>query len=435
MSATIFALASGQGRAAVAVLRISGPATRALLEQVAGAIPLPRHAALVTVRHPHTGETMDRGLVLWFPAPRSFSGEDSAELHLHGSRAVVAAVLAALAAWPGCRLAEPGEFTRRAFLNGKMDLAAVEGLADLIEAETEAQRRQALRQLDGALGRWVEALREPLLDALALAESAIDFADEADVSASALEDAAARAAALAAVIQMELARSRAGERIRDGFVVTIAGPPNAGKSTLLNALARREVAIVSPHAGTTRDPITIDLDLGGYAVSLIDTAGLRDSADPVEREGVARARTKAEGADLVLWLEDALAPPVPAAFGTVPMVTVGSKADLPGRRGDGYAWLVSAETGAGLGELTAHLRSRVEEHLGGGETALVTRLRHRRALEIAETALNRVAATREDAELAAEDLRAAAATLGSITGRIDVEDILGAIFERFCIGK
>ena len=291
---TIFALASGAGRAAVAVVRLSGPHCGEVLRGLTGSLPSPRRAVLTGIRHPASGAVLDRGLVLWFPGPASFTGEDSAELHLHGSRAVVAAVLAALGAVPGCRLAEPGEFTRRAFLNGKLDLAAVEGLADLIDAETEAQRRQALAQLGGVLGRWVEDLRAGLLDALALAESAIDFADEGDVASDALSGAADRAAAVAQAIQAELDKPQAGERIRDGVTITIAGPPNAGKSTLLNALARREAAIVSPHAGTTRDPIEIGLDLGGFAVTLIDTAGLRDTSDPVEQEGVLRARKRAD---------------------------------------------------------------------------------------------------------------------------------------------
>ena len=430
---TIFALATGTGRAAVAIIRISGPHAASALRAMTGLLPAPRQAALVSIRDPQTDLVLDRGLVLWFPAPYSFTGEDCAELQLHGSRAVVAAALRSLSALAGCRVAEPGEFTRRAFLNGKLDLAAVEGLADLIDADTEAQRRQALRQLDGALGRWVENARERLLECLAWTEAAIDFADEGDIGDSALKMAVEEIERLASSIKLENG-AHAGERVRDGFVVTIAGPPNAGKSTLLNALARREAAIVSPHAGTTRDPIEVDLDLGGYAVLLIDTAGIRDTVDPVEQEGVARAKARAASADLVLWLQPASERPEPLTAGFTRLWTVGTKADLVAGPPTEFDVTLSAPTGLGLDTLVDRLTALVATELAGGESALVVRLRHRHALEEAAKALDR-ATCADDAELVAEELRAANTALGRITGRIDVEDILGAIFSRFCIGK
>ena len=433
---TIFALASGAGRAAVAILRLSGPRSSEALRGLAGSLPRPRVAALRVLRHPATGAELDRAIVLWFPAPHSFTGEDCAELQVHGGRAVVVATIEALGAFPGCRLAEPGEFTRRAFLNGKLDLAAVEGLADLIDAETEAQRRQALRQLDGVLGRWAGGLRERLLEARASAEAAIDFADEGDIGARTLEEAVAQAAAIAAELRRELARPPSGERIRQGFVVTLAGPPNAGKSTLLNALARRDVAIVSPHPGTTRDLISVDLDLDGYAVILIDTAGIRETTDPVEQEGVARARARAAASDLVLWLQDVReAPTPPQNLNSV--WTIGTKADLASDRTTevgGYDVIVSAQTGQGLSLLTARINACVTES-ATDDAALITQQRHRTALAEAEASLSRVERVALDPVLVAEELRMASRAMGRITGAIDVEEVLGAIFARFCIGK
>ena len=432
---TIFALASGAGRAALAVVRVSGPATRDALARLAGLLPPPRTATLRAVRD-MAGDVLDRGLLLWFPGPASFTGEDAAEFQLHGGRAVVAAVLEALVAVPGCRPAEPGEFTRRAFLNGRMDLGAVEGLADLIDAQTQAQRRQALRQLDGVLGRWVERLRRDLLSALALTEAAIDFAEEDDLVATFEADIERLAAGVARMVAEQLARDARGAKLRDGVAVAIAGPPNVGKSTLLNALAGRDVAIVSAHAGTTRDPILVELELAGYPVQLIDTAGLRETDDPVEREGIARARARAASADLVLWLcqgPDACAPTT-ATGGAV--WTVATKADLgPGPAGSDFA--VSAHTGAGLDALVAALGRFSGEALVGGEDAVVTRLRHRAALSLAQGHLDRIAAAgqRRDLELVAEDLHEAMDALAGLVGQIGTEEVLGTIFARFCIGK
>src|SRR5579884_2733047 len=310
---TIFALSSGRPPAAIAVVRISGPRAGAALEHLIGRVPPPRQAVLARVRDPQSGETIDQALALWFPAPRSETGEDVAELQLHGGHAVIAGVLGALAKVSGCRPAEAGEFTRRAFENGRLDLTAVEGLADLIAAETRAQRRQAVGQMRGILGRRAEGWRGALIEAQALVEAGIDFADEADVPDDLVEPALALARRLGDEITAVLADSSRSERLREGLTVAIAGPPNAGKSSLLNRIARREAAIVSPYAGTTRDVIEVHLDLDGWPVTLVDTAGIRATGDPVEMEGVRRARARAAAADIVLWVVDAHAWPGPAA--------------------------------------------------------------------------------------------------------------------------
>src|SRR5271165_3085995 len=301
---TIFALSSGRPPAAIAVVRLSGPQASVALEKLIGRVPEPRKVALAHVRDPADGEPVDEALALWFPGPRSETGEDMAELQLHGGAAVVSAVLEALSVIEGCRLAEPGEFTRRAFDNGRLDLTEVEGLADLIAAETPAQRRQAYRQLKGLIGDQAEAWRRQIIDAQSLVEARIDFSDEADVPEDLIGPALYAAQQLRSKIAVALADGGRGERLRDGLVVAIAGPPNAGKSTLFNRLARREAAIVSPFAGTTRDVIEVHLELDGYPVTVLDTAGIRDSAEPVEQEGVRRARARATEADLVLWVTD-----------------------------------------------------------------------------------------------------------------------------------
>ncbi|MGI4765465.1 MAG: tRNA uridine-5-carboxymethylaminomethyl(34) synthesis GTPase MnmE, partial [Janthinobacterium lividum] len=346
------------------------------------------------------------------------------------------AVLTALAAVPGCRPAEPGEFTRRAFLNGKLDLGAVEGLADFIDAQTEAQRRQALRQLDGALGRWVDGLREDLLAALALAEGAIDFAEEDDLVVTLESELDRLVDGVSSRIAAELGREERGLRLRDGLAVAITGPPNAGKSTLLNAIAGREVAIVSAQAGTTRDAVTVDLELGDYPVQLIDTAGLRETDDAIEREGMARARARAASADLVLWLHPADRAALPDVETGGAIWTVATKADLEGG-GQGGDHRVSAVTGEGLDALVAALGRFAAEALVDGESAVITRLRHRTALEAAQVHLGRVQAAGQgrDFELVAEDLRGAVAALSALVGQIGTEEVLGAIFARFCIGK
>ena len=450
---TIFALSSGRPPAAIAVVRISGPRAGDALKALAGRVPEPRRASLARLRDPANGEMIDEALALWFPGPNSETGEDTVELQLHGGRAVIAAVLAALSRVEGCRPALAGEFTRRAFENGQLDLTRVEGLADLIGADTEAQRRQAFRQLKGLLGDKAEGWRKRLIDAMALVEARIDFPDEADVPENLVAPALEATRALAEDIEATLADGRRGERLREGLVVAIAGAPNAGKSSLLNRIARRDAAIVSPHAGTTRDVIEVHLDLDGCPVTLLDTAGIRDSADPVEREGVRRARERAAAADLVLWVIDAATGgeiPLDMLAGEFPEAKkwlIWSKVDLIStlrvkslksviHRLDYPCYFISSETEAGFDALLPALVSYAAEFLGSTEPALVTRERQRHALEETLAALRRVLAEGHRGEdLIAEDLRLAARALGRLTGRVDVEDILDVIFRDFCIGK
>jgi tRNA modification GTPase len=433
MTDTIFAPATGFGRAAVAVIRISGPQTSAFLHAVAGNLPEPRRLSLRRLRDPQSGEPLDQALVAWMPGPNSFSGEDQAELHLHGSLAVRAAVLRALSAFDGCRAADPGEFTRRAFLNGRMDLSSVEGLADLIDAETEAQRRQALRQLEGALGSLVERWRERLISALARLEAALDFSDEGDVPAHLEAEAGTILADMQREIAGTLAEAHRGERLREGFVVVLAGPPNAGKSTLLNVLAKRDVAIVSAVPGTTRDAIEVRCDLGGLPVTFVDTAGLRASTDPIEQAGMERTRARLGTADMTLWLE------APDAHDAAPagaaVVTVATKADLSPAMGDAEL-AISAVTGAGLEALLRRIQNEAQVALGQGD-GVVTRERHRAALTRADDALHRAATALAagQSELATEDARLALRAIGEITGRVDVEHVLDRLFASFCIGK
>jgi len=446
---TIFALSTAAGRAAVAVVRVSGPRAASALTALTGR-PLPpaRMATRAQLRDSMTSTVLDEALVLWFPAPRSFTGEDMAELHLHGGRAVVTGIIAALGRQPGFRLAEAGEFTRRAFDAGKLDLAEVEGLADLIAAETEAQRRQALRQLAGELGQLTEAWRERLVRALAHAEAEIDFPDE-DLPGGLMAALKPVLDGLIGEIRRQLDDEHRGERLRDGVSIAIIGPPNAGKSSLLNRLARREAAIVSATAGTTRDVIEVQLDLGGYPVIVADTAGLRDLQgtpsphDEIEREGMRRALARAEAADLKILVLDASQPEVdPAVHRLVDRDTlvVANKIDIAaGRmpRLDGpSAYNVSAKTGAGLDAFVAALQAEVAARLATADTAapIITRARHREALRECGAALER-ARGGAAAELIAEDVRLAARALGRITGRVGVEDVLDVIFREFCIGK
>jgi tRNA modification GTPase len=434
-SSTIFAVATGFGRAAITVIRISGPRTRFILETIAGGVPQPRRLVLRRLRAPGSAEALDQALVAWMPGPQSFTGEDQAELHIHGGVAARNAVVSALARITGCQAAAPGEFTRRAFLNGRMDLSSVEGLADLIDAETEAQRRQALRQLEGALGGLAEAWRERLIEALAQLEAALDFSDEGDVPGH-LESAAATVVAeLGATIGQNLADARRGERLRDGFVVVLAGPPNAGKSTLLNALARRDVAIVSDRPGTTRDAIEVRCDLGGLPVTFVDTAGLRESDDPVEQAGMARTRAQLGSADLTLWLVAPDAPGEAAPEESGPVLRIATKADVAPGHGEADM-SVSALTGTGLESLLDRIESEAQAALGSGD-AVITRERHRGALTRARDALGRAGDALDEGrtELAAEDVRLALRAIGEITGRVDVEQVLDRLFATFCIGK
>lgn len=428
---TIFALATGSGRAALAVFRVSGPATRAVVAAIAGELPPPRRAALRLMRDPGSGEPIDRGLALFFPAPHSATGEDYAEFHCHGGRAVGKALAAALARQPGVRAAEPGEFVRRGFAAGKLDLSQVEALADLIDAQTAAQRRQALRLAEGALRRPAEAWRGALIETLALVESALDFSDEGDVGAFRHADLVARLAPMATEIAAALRGNPASERLRDGFQVMILGRPNAGKSTLLNALVRREIAIVSPTPGTTRDMIEAHLDVEGLPVTFIDTAGLREAGEGIERIGVDRVRARLGDADLGLWLSESAdwtdAPEHPELLG------VATKTDL---RPAPDGWLgVSGARGDGIGALLEEIGRRGRERMGDGGAALVGRARQRAALETTLAALTAAQEAGKPLELTAEDLRAAAAALGRLTGAVDVEDVLDAVFARFCVGK
>jgi tRNA modification GTPase len=438
---TIFALSSGRLPAAIAVVRISGSNARVGLETFGVKLPEPRRAARARLIDPDSRETLDDALALWFPSPRSETGEDTVELHLHGGRAVLAKVFAVLGSLKGFRPAEAGEFTKRAVLNGKMDLANAEGLGDLVSAETEAQRRQAMHQYQGALSKKVEAWRERLIEAMALVEANLDFSDEADVPENLISPAAETARKMLSEIEAALADARRGERLREGFSVAIAGAPNAGKSTLLNALAQRDVAIVSDIPGTTRDVIEVALDLNGVPVVLIDTAGIRDTADPIEMEGVRRATARAEAADLVLLLvgpEGAAALSLSRADQVIwPIRTKADLFDSDSKRSliPKDSVMVSAKTGMGIDDLLKRLSREAERF--AGQPALVTRERQRVALrEAAERISSALALTKPgQEELFAEELRLAARSLGRITGRVDVEDVLDKIFSSFCIGK
>ncbi|MBV8653475.1 MAG: tRNA uridine-5-carboxymethylaminomethyl(34) synthesis GTPase MnmE [Alphaproteobacteria bacterium] len=437
---TIFAPATASGRAGIAVIRISGPASGAALAALSCAVPPPRRATRARFIDRATGERIDDGLVLFFPGPASVTGEDVAELHLHGSRAVIEGVVSVLAAQPGLRLAEPGEFTRRAFENGKLDLTAAEAIADLVAAETAAQRRQALRQLDGELGRLYDDWRARLLRSVAHIEADIDFPEEGLPPETAV---AARRAVdeLMAEIAAHLADGRRGEILRDGVSVAIVGPPNAGKSSLINALSRRDVAITAAAAGTTRDVIEVRLDLLGYPVILADTAGLRDARDPIEAEGVRRARSRAESADLVLVVLDASRPDEIGAVGEWldrDALVALNKIDI-GEDLDRAVWPrksipISVRTGEGMPVLLEALGAAVRDRFALATAPSLTRARHRTALETCLAALKRSQAATL-AELRAEDLRLAGRALGQITGRVDVEELLDIIFRDFCIGK
>jgi tRNA modification GTPase len=460
---TIFALSSGPPPSAIAVIRVSGPRARIALEAMIGRVPEPRRATLAKVRDPATSEVIDEGLALWFPGPKSETGEDMAELQVHGGRAVIAAVLNALAGLDGFRLAEPGEFTRRAFEHGRMDLTAVEGLADLVAAETEAQRKQALRQLRGNIAEQAEAWRTRLIEARALIEAGIDFSDEGDVP----KNLAREALAIIRPVADEIAQAGHGhgERLRDGLQLAIAGAPNVGKSTLLNRFAKRDAAIVSPYAGTTRDVIEVHLDLKGFPITIRDTAGIRPTEDPVEQEGVRRARQSAAAADLVLWVLDVrdvgvMTAPVAdqGQLAHTPVCFVLNKTDLLDATTRGAIealiqgpqpahalpqrgrFLVSAVTGEGVDNLIEAIAKFAGEFFRA-EAVLITRERHRQMLQEASAALAGALALDQAygvegrEEVIAEQVRMATRALERLTGRVDVEDVLDVIFREFCVGK
>ncbi|MET0308901.1 MAG: tRNA uridine-5-carboxymethylaminomethyl(34) synthesis GTPase MnmE [Sphingomonas sp.] len=424
---TIFAVSSGAPPAAIAVVRLSGSHAFAAAEALAGALPQPRQAGVRVLRDPRDGELLDRALVLGFPGPHSATGEDIVELHLHGGRAVVRAVEGALAALPGMRPAEPGEFTRRALMSGRLDLSEAEGLGDLLMAETEAQRRVAMRSAEGAVRREVEGWTRRLLDLSARVEAVLDHGDEEDVaSVDPLIGLHAQAAELAEAITTVIARPPV-ERLRDGLRVVLAGPPNAGKSTLLNALTDRDAAIVSPIAGTTRDRIEAPVVRGGIAYLLIDTAGLTDTLDPIEEIGVRRARAALDEADIILWLGDA----PPESDRTL---WLRARADMGGRAApNGQDLSISAAEGTGLAELWDRLHAMAERLLPPPDL-MALNARQRMLCERAAGALAR-AAVQTDPILYAEELRSARAALDGITGRVGTEDVLDALFGRFCIGK
>lgn len=452
---TIFALASGHGVCGVAIIRISGAASFKALNSLGGPEnPTPRTAVMVALKHPTTNELLDQGIVLPFRAPASFTGEDVVELHVHGGRAVIDGVLEGLASVSDCRPAEAGEFTRRAFENGKLDLTSAEGLGDLLMADTSMQRYQALRQMDGGLRAIYEGWRSSLVGFLAHLEADIDFPDE-DIPEGISGQVLPQIQELKSDIATHLADNKRGQRLRDGFRVVILGAPNVGKSTLLNALAKSDVAIVSDEAGTTRDSIEVQLDLGGYPVRLIDTAGIRDGAGAVEAEGIRRSLRRADEADLKLVLvsaEDAaISKETRELVGDDTMIVV-TKGDLAGGHNDeesalkafsestglnsADAHIVSVKSGEGMDAFMGSLGARVAGSLGVKEAPALTRIRHRQSLEQTVEHLERFQANAGiDPVLAAEDARMAARALGAITGRVDVEDILDVVFSDFCIGK
>ncbi len=432
---TIVALSSGAGRAGVAVVRVSGTGARAIVERLAGTLPEPRKASLRTLRRPGSGDVIDRGIVLWLPGPGSYTGEDSAEFQVHGGRAVIDALLVSVVEDCGAQLAQPGEFTRRAFENGKLDLVAVEAVGDLISAESEAQRVQALRLLQGGLSICVNRWRETMVRSLAWLEAINDFSDSDDVAEEAVRQSTGWLHELVLELDEALKSGPLGRRIRDGFVVVIAGPVNAGKSTLLNRLAGRDVAITSDIPGTTRDAIEVRLNVGGHAVTIVDTAGLREGAVGIELQGIARTLAYGQAADLVLWLSPCDAPAAPdPGLGTA--VVIASKSDVACVAPVSAALRLSAAMGDGIDDLLELIAKRL--NFGDtGEPPVVSHLRHEVVLasvrSLIQSSIDSLAVQRE--ELAADDLRRALTELGRLAGSVTSEDVLGEIFAGFCIGK
>ena len=435
MQETIFALASGSLGCGVAVVRLSGPRAKDVGERFSGGHLVPRMAAYKEIRDPENGELIDSGLVLFFQGPASFTGDDCIEFQLHGSRAVVTRLFAALQKETLCRFAEPGEFIRRAFENNKLPLTSVEGIADLIDARTEAQRKQALSQAGGHLADQAVDWRDQLLDALSLLEAEIDFADEGDAPSAVMPQVRKILSDLQGSLQQALLDAERGERIRSGFRIALAGHPNAGKSSLMNMLVRRDVAIVSEHAGTTRDVIEVEFDLGGYSVIIADTAGLRPTSDPVEAIGVERTRQELRKADLVLWLEDGTSATCDPEYGEAETIKIATKMDLVV---DLPSWAevgISVKSGFGIETLMGLLTNKAQAALSG-EPPLITNLRQKACIDAAARHLQKAMSHQDQAlELVAEDLRRVSHDLEALMGRIGVEDILGTIFSRFCMGK
>jgi len=433
---TIVALSSGAPPAGVSVIRISGPRALTVLERLTGGLGTAREMRLRLVRDPETGEVIDRALAVHFVAPHSFTGEDSAELHCHGSRAVVDRILELSMELEGCRLAEPGEFTRRAFENGQLDLTQVEGIGDLIAAQTQAQRRQAARRMEGGLAEQLAAWRQRIVTLRAEVEARLDFADEGDVAPALPPDFAPDLAALKDEVAALLDGYSSGKLVREGVRVALAGAPNAGKSTLLNRLARSEVAIVTEVPGTTRDVIEVPLNLGGYLFLIADTAGMRPTEDRVEAEGVRRARARIADSDLVIELIAPDSDDIPVAVpDDVELWRIGSKADLGEASVPGLVMEISALAGDGIDLLMAALTQFAERHAAGEEAALVSHARDREHLQIAAAALEGARERLAAPELMAEELRQAGDALGRLTGAIDAEEVLDRIFAGFCIGK
>lgn len=434
---TIFALSSGAGRAAIAIIRISGPDCALLLEQLANGIPPPRSFALRTLRHPSSGEILDRAVVVWLPAPRSFTGEDCIELQVHASPAVIGDIMAFLGSHSGVRPAEPGEFTRRAYLNGRMDLVEAEGLADLLEARTSGQRRQAMRQMSGLASSVFDGWRQELLLIRADVEAVVDFADEPGVAEAAAPGIDIRIGRLLADMSAALEGAGTSEIIRDGVRVVLAGAPNTGKSSLLNFLARREAAIVSDMPGTTRDAIEVSLDIGGIPVILTDTAGIRDDAsDRVEEEGIRRSRDHISRANIVVWLWSADVTGSKRSAGQDVDLVVRNKCDLGSPAAQPGELAISTRTGEGVPVFVDALTALLRDRYGHVESSLVVSERQKSALRGSIRHLNDSLRVRLDQlELKAEHIRLASEDIGRLTGKIGVEEWLGAIFSRFCIGK
>jgi len=430
---TIYALSSGQLPSGIAVIRVSGPGTRFAIETICGNLPPARQAFLRNIRSADKAEIIDTGILLWFPGPQSFTGEDSAELQVHGGLAVVSALLKTLSEFQGLRLAEAGEFSRRAFENNRLDLTGLEGLSDLLAAQTEAQRKQAHSQSRGKLYERMDGWRKRLIRMRALVEADFDFSDEDDVPGSVAEAVWQDAGTLQTEIIAYLDDQRAGEIVRDGFKVVLLGRPNAGKSSLLNMLADRDVAIVTSEAGTTRDVLRVDLDLGGYAVSIFDTAGIRVASGVIEEEGIRRAVQTADDADLVLWLWDVSDGHRTADAEYDNSRIVVTKDDEGTYGGDHIS--ISAKTGYGIDRLTELISIRLLEKIADAEPGLITRERHRIALLDTVTALGEALLETSGVELRADSLRSASDGIGRIVGKVDVEELLDVIFSEFCIGK